>query len=303
MPNAVDPSGRFANVIAGALAGAIAGTMLGYANAVATYELGINGHCGCEMKQLLTQIGPGEYMKSSLGMGLLFGAVIGAIVSLPLSPLASTILFVVGAIDIAQKIGSVIEDFLDNLRIDNYCTLAELVVEFIGESIALRAFDANNSSPASNNGRRRSQTSSNTSSGDNDIPQEIMDEAAQFVDNYRREAESSYGAETIASVRRPKLPSWKKLRNNVDWDHITSNHRSWGDGVRAGGDKTLWPDEWSDNEILLAIQEAYNNQVYKSQTRQGYLIRGALPNGNLVEFWINTTDNAIESAYPVGWTG
>jgi hypothetical protein len=96
-----------------------------------------------------------------------------------------------------------------------------------------------------------------------------------------------------------KIKSFKKLK--VDWDHIFSGHMA--GGSRTSPIKSLFPKGWTKLDVEKAIKEGYKNakRVY-TQTDINGIVRVKLIgefNGVKIEYWLNITENILESAYPV----
>jgi len=65
-------------------------------------------------------------------------------------------------------------------------------------------------------------------------------------------------------------------------------------GVEKGGVSTMYPDDWSPQQIMNEVQHAYENmELYKGTN----IFRGEASNGMKIEMRIK--NGKVESAYPV----
>ena len=67
--------------------------------------------------------------------------------------------------------------------------------------------------------------------------------------------------------------------------------------VNNGGRSTFFPDTWSPQEVVDAINEAFKNKQFVEGTRNTYI--GKLSNGMKIQMFIDSTTNKIISAFPV----
>ena len=92
------------------------------------------------------------------------------------------------------------------------------------------------------------------------------------------------------------LPSWKKLK--IDMNHIKSGHMPGGPRNSKGNKTVFWG--LTAEEILKAIQEAYNNSSKIYTQGERILVRGYSDTYDLlIEMWVNILDFIIETAYPI----
>lgn len=246
--NWIDPAGEFVNVLGGVVLGSITGAILGYANAVTTYELGITGKCGCEMQKQLTDMGPGAYMKESLAMGILFGAAIGALISFPLAPILQTLLIVIGLAEIARLAGAIINDFLDNLQIDNWCNVAQLVIEIAGEAVVINHIDSV-SNPSRSDTRRTQGTNPQNNTADYSPTADDYQQAQTMVDRHRQEARDTYGTNTIMQT------NWIPYNKQVKLP-LKSRHSAKHSNGFVHGDTTTVAEDW--NTVIQDIDDINN---------------------------------------------
>ncbi len=63
-----------------------------------------------------------------------------------------------------------------------------------------------------------------------------------------------------------------------------------------GGKSSFFPQHWNAQQIVDAINEAFNNKVFLQNTRNTF--KGKTSGGMLIEMFIDNTTNKIISAYP-----
>ena len=64
-----------------------------------------------------------------------------------------------------------------------------------------------------------------------------------------------------------------------------------------GGKSTFFPENWTAQEVVDAINEAFANKEFVQGTRNTFI--GELSNGMQIEMYIDNTTNKIISAFPV----
>jgi hypothetical protein len=84
------------------------------------------------------------------------------------------------------------------------------------------------------------------------------------------------------------LPSWKKV--SIDMDHVLDRHTLDGanfqQSAKAGGNKLLFPGDWSAKKIEKEIREAYRG-ASPVKTENGIVqLRGTLSNGQSVTIYV-----------------
>ena len=101
------------------------------------------------------------------------------------------------------------------------------------------------------------------------------------------------------------LPSPRKVR--VDMTEVMSGHTSTGGRYRQGAKnpntnklKDIFPDSMSENQIQEAIMDAYEHCERVQTQGERVKLRGTTRGGMIIEMWLNTTTNMIETAYPKG---
>ncbi|KKL25973.1 hypothetical protein LCGC14_2399920, partial [marine sediment metagenome] len=90
------------------------------------------------------------------------------------------------------------------------------------------------------------------------------------------------------------LPAWKKVTINME--HILSGHAI--GGSRVSSLKTLFPSNWTSQQIENAIRQAYRRCKRIRTQGDRVLVRGEY-GGKTIEMWINTVTKRIETAYPL----
>jgi hypothetical protein len=96
------------------------------------------------------------------------------------------------------------------------------------------------------------------------------------------------------------LPSWKKV--SIDMDHVLDRHTLDGatfqQSAKAGGNKSLFPGDWSAKKIEKEIREAYLG-ASPVKTENGIVqLRGTLSNGQSVTIYVEKKSKKITSAFP-----
>lgn len=64
-----------------------------------------------------------------------------------------------------------------------------------------------------------------------------------------------------------------------------------------GGRSTFFPESWTAQEVVDAINEAFNNKEFVPGTSNTYI--GEISNGMQIEMYINNFTNKIISAFPI----
>lgn len=64
-----------------------------------------------------------------------------------------------------------------------------------------------------------------------------------------------------------------------------------------GGKSTFFPENWTPQDVVDAINEAFTNKEFVQGTRNTYI--GELKNGMQIEMYIDSTTNKIISAFPI----
>ena len=64
-----------------------------------------------------------------------------------------------------------------------------------------------------------------------------------------------------------------------------------------GGQSTFFPESWTSQEVVDAINEAFTNREFVQGTRNTYI--GELKNGMQIEMYIDNVKNKIISAFPI----
>jgi len=91
------------------------------------------------------------------------------------------------------------------------------------------------------------------------------------------------------------LPSWRNIA--IDIEHVASGHMADGSRTILGGNKDLFPEYMSAEQVERAIRTAYRfGEKIKSQG-DNVLIRGEC-DGLTIEMWVNKVTKIIETAYP-----
>jgi Bacterial EndoU nuclease len=96
------------------------------------------------------------------------------------------------------------------------------------------------------------------------------------------------------------LPSWKKV--SIDMDHVLDRHTLTGatfqQSAKAGGNKSLFPGDWSAKKIEKEIREAYRG-ASPVKTENGIVqLRGTLSNGQSVTIYVEKKSKKITTAFP-----
>ena len=66
--------------------------------------------------------------------------------------------------------------------------------------------------------------------------------------------------------------------------------------ISNGGKSTFFPEGWTAQEVIDAINQAFNNKEFVQGTRNTY--RGKAANGLKIEMYIDNATNKIISAFP-----
>jgi RHS repeat-associated protein len=95
----------------------------------------------------------------------------------------------------------------------------------------------------------------------------------------------------------------------IDIDHIYSNHHPSGAGAQQSGNKDLFPESWTKNDIMSALRQAWTSrqriQTREARTAEGdyyttIKYRGYDPgSGRTIEMRFNAETGIMETAYPV----
>jgi RHS repeat-associated protein len=96
------------------------------------------------------------------------------------------------------------------------------------------------------------------------------------------------------------LPSWKKV--SIDMDHVLDRHTAAGatfqQSAKAGGNKSLFPGDWSAKKIEKEIREAYRG-ASPVGTKNGIVeLKGTLSNGQSVTIYVEKKSKKITTAFP-----
>ena len=67
--------------------------------------------------------------------------------------------------------------------------------------------------------------------------------------------------------------------------------------ISNGGQSTFFPENWTSQEVVDAINEAFANKKFVQGTRNTFI--GELSNGMQIEMYIDNAINKIISAFPV----
>ena len=114
------------------------------------------------------------------------------------------------------------------------------------------------------------------------------------IENANAQKESSRSAGT-SNLKAPNLPSWKKLKLNLD--HILSGHTPNGSRNPKGKKTVFWG--LTTQEIVKAIHEAYMNGKKIQTQGDSVLVRGFSATYNLIiDIWVNLVNMTIETAFP-----
>ena len=126
------------------------------------------------------------------------------------------------------------------------------------------------------------------------------------------------GSTVVAAAEGPKIvgraardfgtrvntPSARDVK--VRLGHITDNHTAEGPGyrtsIRDGGNKTKFPENWSQKDIDKAVREAYSNsrEISSPQYNPEGKIRflEGESGGVTIQMYYNANTQTIESAFP-----
>lgn len=67
--------------------------------------------------------------------------------------------------------------------------------------------------------------------------------------------------------------------------------------VSNGGKSTFFPQDWSPQQVVDAINEAFDNKQFVKGSKNTYV--GKLNNGMQIQMFIDNITNKIISAFPV----
>ena len=67
--------------------------------------------------------------------------------------------------------------------------------------------------------------------------------------------------------------------------------------ISNGGQSTFFPENWTSQDVLDAINEAYVNKQFVQGTKNTYI--GDISNGMQIEMYIDNATNKIISAFPI----
>ena len=228
--NLTDPSGMFAQFLVGAFGGMAFGTILGFAQGTILYNMSVSGACGCEKQQQATQMGQGEFVRQTTAMGLLFGTVVGALATVPAGGMFMTILNIVDKVDIATKIGTIVDDFFSDGDIDDWCIVAELAFDIFTERLTNKL--ANSKPKQKRKINRDVDVPNNRRNRQRDIPNQRRN--GQGNPNQRRQG-CSFSPDTIVATQDGDKPiakieigdivmGYSEVAGAVSFMHVTATH-------------------------------------------------------------------------------
>jgi hypothetical protein len=121
----------------------------------------------------------------------------------------------------------------------------------------------------------------------------------------------SRAQQALSGVKKAvNLPAWEKLTFRVDAGetkpHFLTGHKK-GQGrlaqsIKDGGQKTVFPEGMTDEQVIKAIKIAYKNS---EKVKTQYFPNGKVvtlvgdSNGLKIKIHLNLDLNQIESAYPI----
>lgn len=138
--NLTDPSGKFAQIIAGGVVGGLLGGFIGFMfgryQSIVTYDLTMAGHCGCQRKQALQGVSREDFVRNSqtwgAGLGAAFGAVTGAAGAATGGGAVASAIQIFGLalemLGIGEMIyygAQILRDYAEDFDIDNRCNVAD----------------------------------------------------------------------------------------------------------------------------------------------------------------------------------